>query len=105
MYAASVRQALHRADVAAVRLHCEHQARADRLAVDDDRAGPADAVPAADMRPRQAAFVADDVHQHAPGLGSDEMRAPVDAQVDLDTHDARACSSARLVSVATRLRR
>ena len=38
---------------ASVRLDGEHQARADRLAVEDDRAGPAHAVLAAEMGSRE----------------------------------------------------
>ena len=43
------------------RLHGEHEAAADRLAVDDHGAGAADAVLATDMGPRQPQVLAQEV--------------------------------------------
>ena len=57
------RQALDRAQLAAVDLDGEHQARAHRDAVELDRAGAADPVLAADVRARQAELVAQEVAQ------------------------------------------
>ena len=51
----AVGQPFDGADRLALRLHREHQAGAHRLAVDDHRAGAADAVLAADVRAGQAA--------------------------------------------------
>ncbi len=62
------------ADLPAVGLDREHQAGADRLAVEDDRAGAADAVLAADMRAGLAAVVADRVDQRLARLDADRMR-------------------------------
>ena len=59
------------ADVLALRLHREHQAGAHRLAVEDDRAGAADAVLAADMRAGLPAIVADGVDQRLARLDPD----------------------------------
>ena len=50
------------------RLHRKHQAGAHRLAVDDDGAGAADAVLAADMGAGLPAILADGVDQRAPRL-------------------------------------
>ena len=49
----------------AVRLHREHQARAHRLAVEQNGAGAADAVLAADMRAVEAEMVAQAIEQRA----------------------------------------
>src|SRR5580704_10589922 len=49
------RESLDRCDLALVAGGCEHQARARRLAVDEDRAGAADAVLAAEMSAGQIA--------------------------------------------------
>ncbi len=64
----AVREALDGADPAAIGLHGEHQAGAHRLAVDQHRAGAADAMLAADMRAGLAAVVADRVDQRAARL-------------------------------------
>ena len=52
----------------AVGLHREHQAGAHRLAVDQHRAGAANAVLAADMRAGLAAILADGVDQRPARL-------------------------------------
>ena len=65
------RQPFDGADLLAVRLHGEHQARAHRLAVDEHGAGAADAVLAADMRAGLAAVLADGVGQRAARLDRD----------------------------------
>ena len=75
-------EAFDRADLSAVRLHGEHQARAHRLAVDDHRAGAADAVLAADMGAGLPAILADGVGQRTPRLDGDGVRAAVDGQGD-----------------------
>ena len=51
-----------------VGLHREHQAGAHRLAVEEDRAGAADAVLAADVRAGQAELVAQEVAQQQARL-------------------------------------
>src|ERR1700730_10541342 len=51
-------KALDRNDLALITRDCEHQARARRLAVDEDRTGAADAVLAAEMRAGQIAAIA-----------------------------------------------
>jgi len=54
---------LNRAHRASLRLHCEHQAGADGVAVDEHSASAADAVLTTHMRAGQAAFVADGIEQ------------------------------------------
>src|SRR5208282_400519 len=78
----AVRQAFDRADLLAVRLDCEHQARTQRLAVDEHRAGAADAVLAADMRARLTAIFADRVSQSAARLDLNGMSLLIDRQSD-----------------------
>ena len=68
----------------AVGLDREHQAGADRLAVEDDGAGAADAVLAADMGAGLAAVVADRVDQGLARLDADRVRRAVDGQRDVD---------------------
>src|SRR6266536_853745 len=77
-------ESLDRADLLAVGLNGEHQARSHRLAADEHRAGAAYPVLAADVRPGQAAIVADGVDQSAPRLDANDMPAPIDIQRDLD---------------------
>ena len=96
----AVRQALDGADLASLGLHREHQARAHRFAVDQHRAGAADAVLAADMGPGLAAIVADGIDQGAPRIDAHAVTASVDGEGDLAFLDhAAACSSARRVTV------
>ena len=57
------REALDRRHAVAVGLHCVHQAGAHRLAVEQDRAGAADAVLATDVGAGQAQIVAQPVDQ------------------------------------------
>ena len=71
------RQALDRAQLAAVHLHGEHQARAHRDAVELDRARAADPVLAADVRAGQAELVAQEVAQQEARL---DLGAPVDCR-------------------------
>ena len=66
----------------AVGLHCEHQAGADRRAVDQHGAGAADAVLAADMGAGLAAILANGIHQRAPRLDPDGVAFAVDRQGD-----------------------
>src|SRR6185312_709019 len=84
MQPVAVRQTLDRADRLAFGLHCEHQTRAHRRAVDKHRARAADAVFAADMRAGLPAVLADRVGERAPRLDGDVTRAAVDRERDLD---------------------
>src|ERR1700724_2820918 len=83
MQLVALRQPLDGADAFTLRLHREHQARAHRLVVEDDSAGAADAVLAADMRAGLPAVVADGVDQRLARLDPDRMVAPVDVEGDL----------------------
>ena len=82
MQLVAIRQPFDGADLLAIGLHGEHQAGAHRLAVDDDRAGAADAVLAADMGAGLPAILADGVSQCAPRLDADRVVAAVDGQGD-----------------------
>jgi hypothetical protein len=55
------RKALHRGDLPPVGLHGEHQARTDRLAVQEDRASAARTVFAADVSAGQAQVLAQEI--------------------------------------------
>ena len=70
MQHAVLHQALDRRDLGAVGLHREHQARAGRLAVDQHRARPADAVLAADVRAGEPQVLAQEVDQQLARRGS-----------------------------------
>ena len=70
--------------LAAVGLDREHQAGAHRIVVEDDGAGAADAVLAADMGPGLAAVVADGVDQGAPRLDPDRIVAAIDVERDVE---------------------
>src|SRR5262245_66273984 len=96
-------QSFDGADLPALGLHREHQAGAHGLAVEEHRAGAADAVLAADMSAGLAAFVADRVHQGAAGIDAHGVAAAVDRQRDLALlAHAAGCSSARRKTVRVR---
>src|SRR6202035_1407927 len=61
-------------------LHGEHQAGAHRLVIDDDSAGAADAVLAADMGAGLAAIIADGVDQGFARLNPRRIVAAVDIE-------------------------
>ena len=61
-------QSLNRNERVAVGLDGQHQTRANRLAVERDRAGAADAVLAADVGTGQSRLVADEVRQQRARL-------------------------------------
>src|SRR4029078_5834719 len=84
MRCVAVGETLDGADRHAFGLRGEHQARAHRVASDDDRAGAADAVLAADMGAGLAAVRADGVSERAPRLDPDGMVAAVDVESDID---------------------
>src|SRR5207253_2071887 len=85
------------ANLTPVGLDGKRQARADGDAVELDGARAADAVLAADVRPRQAALVPQEVGEEQPGL---DLGASPDA-VDADL-DHSACASARVTTRAVR---
>src|SRR6185312_3792671 len=70
-------------DAAAVGLHRKHAAGAGREPIEQDGAGAAHAVFAADMRAGQADLVADEVREQQPWLDSPLVRSAVDRHVDL----------------------
>src|SRR5262245_33889754 len=75
-------QALDGADLGAVGLHAEHQARPGRAAVHQYGAGAADPVLAAQVRAGIAQVVAQHVGQGPARLHGEFVLTPVDAQVD-----------------------
>jgi len=86
----AVRQTLDRADFPTVRLHGEHQAGAHRLVVDDDCAGAANAVLAADMGAGLPAVIADRIDQRPARFDPDRVIDPVDIERDLELLGQRA---------------
>src|SRR5712691_1366690 len=76
------RDALDGEDVVAVRLHREHQAGARRIAVEQDGAGAAHAVLAAEMGAGQAEIVADEIRQRDADLDLLLVPLAVDGQRD-----------------------
>jgi hypothetical protein len=77
-----------------VGLHGVHQAGTHRLAVEQDRAGPAHAVLAADVRAGQTQLVAQPVHQRQAGLHLRRARNAIDLDRDRIQRFAHACFSA-----------
>ena len=61
------RDALDGGDLMAVGLHREHQAGARRASVEEDRAGAADAVFAAEMRAGEAELMAEEIGEASCG--------------------------------------
>ena len=84
MQRVAVGEPLDGADLAPVGLHREHQARAHGDVVEDDGAGAADAVLAADVGAGLTAVVADGVDQRAPRLDPNGIVAAVDVERDVD---------------------
>src|SRR6266850_1744663 len=76
-------QALHGADLRAVRLDREHRARLHRLAVEQHGAGAAVRGVAADVRPGQAQVLAQEVDEQQPGLDPELVRGAVHRHPDL----------------------
>ena len=105
------REAFHRPDLAAVDLHGEREAGARRLAVDDDRAGAADAVLAADMGAGCADLVAQEIGQQQPRFGLARARAAVQREANgmsLASRPSAHCRTSRTRSrpiMRTRSRR
>ena len=77
-----VAEPLHRLDVRAVGLHAEHEARADRLPVQQHRARTADALLAPDVRAGVAEIVAEHVDERSARLDLHLVRRAVDGERD-----------------------
>ena len=100
-------------DVVAVGLYREHQAGSHRLAVDQHGAGPADAVLAAGVGAVEKKVFAQRVEQRLAWLDISGTDDTIDAQVNLHRASpaglavalSRACSIARMPSVAATRRR
>src|SRR5205085_11162 len=71
-------------DLASLRLHRKHQARAYRLVVKNDRAGTTDSVLAADVGAGLTAIVADGVDQRLARLDPDRVVTTIDVEDDVD---------------------
>ena len=82
MHLTAAGQALDRADVGAVRLDGQDDAGADAGAVQQHRAGAADAMLAADVGAGQAKVLAEEVDEKPPGLHLGHVRLAVDGQAD-----------------------
>jgi hypothetical protein len=80
------RQSFDRFQLCAVRLHGKHETRADRFAIQQHRAGAANAVLATDVRPRQAQIVPDEVGQELPWFDFAPVLSLVDSNRDLVLH-------------------
>src|SRR5262249_16470485 len=78
------REALDGHDLGTARLNREHQARANRFAVEQHRARAADAMLATDVGTRQVEVLADEVDQCLAGFDRTPARRSVDGQVEGD---------------------
>ena len=97
--AVRLREPLDGLERMAVGLHREHQARANRLGVEQHGACPANAVLASHMRSGQPRLVADEVRQQGARLDLVLEVAPVD--LDLDPHGSAAATARRTSSVSS----
>src|SRR5215472_14753660 len=77
-------QTLDRLHVGAIALHRKEKAAAHHGVVDKHRAGAADALFAADMRPGQSKVVAQEIHQRLAGFDAFANVFAVDAQLDVE---------------------
>src|SRR3989449_1858026 len=98
--ARGVSEALHRLDLVAVRLDGEHEAGADRLAVQQDGAGAAHPVLTSDVRSGEAQLVAQEVGEEQPRL----HRALVAHAIDGD-HQCHAQGPQRYALAGSAARR
>ena len=89
----AVGEPLHRPYLATLRLAREHQAAPHRRAVEQDRAGAAHPVLAAEMGAGQPAILADRVGQRLARLDADGMRLAVDRERDFARRGHRAASA------------
>ena len=80
----AVGEAFHGANFLALRLHREHQAGPHRLVIDNNGAGTANAVLAADVGTGLAAIVPDRIDQRFACLDPDRIILPVDIEGDLE---------------------
>src|SRR5215470_3548461 len=88
-------QSFDGADAVTFRLHSEHQAGAYRFAIDENCAGAADAVLAADMRADLTAIVADNIDERATWLDGHRVVLAVDGESDRSALAHSAPSNAR----------
>ena len=86
------RQTLDRPNAPSLGLHCKHQARPHRRAVEKDGARAADAVLAPEVRSRET-VLADRVGEGAPDRELEPRRLAVDRQVDRRPRFARPIHS------------
>ena len=94
-----VGQALDRLHLRAVALHGEHQTAADDLAVEQHRAGAADAMLAADMGAGERKIVAQEVDQRLARFNPRRNRLAVHAQLDVEVTGAHSCPGKRFSSL------
>ena len=76
------RKAFDGGDLRALRLYGEHQAGARAAPVEQNRAGPADAVLAADMRTRELQFVTQEIGKHHAHRHGPRISLAIDLEVD-----------------------
>src|SRR5207244_4000494 len=91
-------QTLDRRELGAVGLHGQHQAGARGLAVDENRAGAADAVLAAHVGAGEPEVFAQEIHQQLARWAPALARAAVDGDPHGDVAHAFATVSARLIA-------
>ena len=77
-------EAFNGPQIVAVRLDREHDARPNRLAVEQDGARPADAMFAADMRAGEPEIVSDEIAQEQARLDRARIADAVDGDFDVD---------------------
>ena len=97
--AVGVPESLDRGDLAAIGLNREHQARADRGAVDQHRACSAHAVLASQVSTGQVTGLAEEVGQDQTRLDSCVCRCAVDDDLDRDVRHVLPPGSRRSTRV------
>jgi hypothetical protein len=78
----AIRQAFHGSQRVAIYLNGQGQARADRVVVEEYRAGAADAVLAPDVGPGQPEVVSEEVAEEQPRLDGPLVGGSVDGDGD-----------------------
>src|SRR5689334_12244959 len=94
-----VRKPFDRDDFAVLSLHREHQAAADRLAIEEHCAGTTNPVLAADMRPGQSQLMAQAIGKRQARLDRNLDLMTVDLEANLHSDYSAAILSARSTMV------
>src|SRR5262245_5382238 len=100
---ADATKAFDRLDRAAIGLHRKHQARSNAVAIDQHRAGAANAVLAADMRTGEPERLAQEIGEQQPRLDCKFVGLAIDGNIDVARSSHAILSVTRFHAALTAL--